>query len=460
MSAFFRQFQNGDVFPWTRDFTRETFRIAVPIIVSSFFAALLHVIDNYMIGQLGVLELAAVTQANRITFLFQLVIFGLSGGTAAYVSQYWGKRDMKGIHSVMGLALTLSTLSALCFILPCVLMPGQLMSLLLKDQASVNAAAEYLSIIVLGYLAAAITQCYGTVQKSTEQARLSMFASITALAMNTFLNYCLIFGNLGLPRLGIRGGAIATVIAQFTELLIVVIGGYIYRFATAAKLSELIPRSFAFAKKYLAIAMPVIANEGLWALGVVVCSAVYGRMGTEAVASLSIFNTVQQVAMVGMRGITVAAATLIGKRIGAGDEDGAQHTAKRMIYAAIPAGIFTGLVLIFVCNPLTYHFNVSFQVAADARAMIWISAATAWINQMAGLLIVGVMRAGGDVKMSLYVDAGSIWIIGVPLVALGGLVLGLPVPLVYLVSNGEGIIKTWLGLRRFRSRKWIHNIVK
>jgi Na+-driven multidrug efflux pump len=235
MSIFLKQFRNGEIFPWERSFTREMLNVAVPIAVHSMFMALLHIIDNVMIGQLGEVELAAVTQANRVTFLFQLTLFGLYGGTATFIAQFWGKRDLKGIHATMGLALCASLLLAFCFVIPCVLFPAPLMRLLLGDETAVAVATQYLPIIAVGYLTMSVSECYHTVQKSTEQARLPMLAGIAALVTNTFLNYCFIFGNFGFPRLGARGGALATVIAGFVDLLIVVIGGYALHFATAAR---------------------------------------------------------------------------------------------------------------------------------------------------------------------------------------------------------------------------------
>ncbi len=460
MNKLLKPFRNGDILPWERSFSRELLRVAIPIVIQSLFTALLHIVDNIMIGQLGEIELAAVTQANRVTFLFQLVIFGLSGGTATYVAQFWGKRDIKGIRSVMGLSLCLSLVSALLFFVPCTLFPEAIMRLLLKDEAAVRAAAEYLPVIAVGYLFIAIAQCFGTVQKSTEQTRLPMVGGIAAIMVNTALNYCLIFGNFGFPRLGVRGGAIATVIAILVEMSMVIGFGYVYKFATAAKLSELIPRSLAFAKKYLSVAMPVIINEGLWSLGMVMFSVVYGRMGTGTVAAVSIFTTVEQVALATMRGLTNGAAVLIGKRIGAGDEKDAYRTARRLLFAGVPSGMFSGLVLLLVSVPLTSVFNVSPEVLADAKTMVRICACVIWMHQIAGLLIVGVMRAGGDVTMSLYMDVGPTWLIGVPVVAICGLVLKLPLPFVYLAAQSETLVKVFLGLWRFRSGKWIHNLVR
>lgn len=460
MNRFTNSLRNGDIFPWERDFTRETLNVAIPIVIQSMFTALMHIVDNVMIGQLGELELAAVTQANRITFLFQLVIFGLSGGTATLVAQFWGKRDNHGIQQTLGLSLGLSLLASLAFLAPCLLAPGPIMSLLLNDAAAVDIAASYLVVIVFSYVFTALAQCYATVQKSTEQAKLPMAANIVGLGVNTLLNYCLIFGRFGFPRMGARGGAVATVIAVAITLAITVIGGYRMHLATAVRLRALIPRSRAFASKFLSIAMPVIVNEGLWSLGMVMYSVVYGRMGTGVVAAVSIYNTVEQIALSGIRGLTSACAVLVGMRIGAGDEDAAYRAARRMLYAGIPLGLVSGLFLVLVSNPLLLLFNVTPKVAHDALMLIRLSASLMWLNQLGSMLIVGVMRSGGDVRMSLYLDAGTTWLIGVPMVALGGLALGLEIPYVFAMSYLESIVKIIFGLWRFRSRKWIHNLVR
>lgn len=460
MKPFFRQFTNGEVFPWERSFTNEALNVAIPIVIQSLFMAMMHIVDSLMIGQLGEVELAAVAQANRVTFLYQLVIFGLVSGTSAFVAQYWGKRDLKGIHSVLGLSLCLSLLAALCFLIPCQLFPSSIMRLLLQDEAAVEAAVSYLSVVSFGYLFTAVSQCYATVQKSTEQARLPMFAEVLGLLTNVFFNYCLIFGNLGFPRLGVRGGAIATVAGLLVLLLTIVIMGYRLNLATAARFSALVPRSLAFAKKYLSVALPVIANEVLWSLAMVMYSVVYGHMGTGVVAAISIFNAVEQVSHATSRGLTHACAVLVGKRIGAGNEDDAQKTAKRMLFAALPMAALSCVILLLISNPIVSLFNVSPQVAEDARTLIRISAFLYLIPQLGGLLVVGIMRSGGDVRMSLLLDAGTAWIIGAPLVAISGLVLGLPIPYVFMISYAESVVKIIFGLWRYRSRKWIHNLVR
>lgn len=449
------------LFPWEKPFTKEALNVAVPVVIQSIFSAVLHIVDNVMIGKLGEVELAGVTQANRITFLFQLVMFGLAGGSTTYLAQYWGKRDLRGIRRVMGLNLCFSLAAALLFALPSMLAPRTLMRFLLNDQSAIDSACQYLPMVAFSYIAICITQCFGTVLRSTEQARLPMAGSITALFTNTVLNYCLIYGRLGFPRLGVLGGAIATVAATVLELLIVVIFSYVWKLPSAARIKELVPRSLSFVKQYAMIVLPVMLNEGLWSLGIVMQSAVYGYMGTSAVAAISIFNAVEQIALTTARGLTSAAAVLIGKRIGAGDESGAYHTAQRMIFASILSGVFSGcIILLTTLLPLSSFFTVSAQAMQNAKSLLLISAGCVWIQQLGGLFIVGILRSGGDVRYSLWLDVGTLWLIGLPMAVLGGLLLKLGVPFVYLMAQADSAAKVFIGFRRFWSKKWIRNLVK
>ncbi|MEG0766129.1 MAG: MATE family efflux transporter, partial [Clostridia bacterium] len=227
------------LFRWESSLVASFFQLAIPIVIQSLVMASLHIIDNVMIGQLGEMEMAAVTQANRLTFLFQLTIFGLSGATSTFVSQYWGKRDIGSIRQVQGLSLIVSGAIAILFMVLSIGFPLFVMRKFLREAPAIAMGAQYLQIVGVGYLFQALTQTYATVQKSTEQPRLPMIASIIAILTNTVLNYAFIFGRLGAPRLGIQGGAMATTIATGVEFLIVCLYGYRKKLASAAKLREL-----------------------------------------------------------------------------------------------------------------------------------------------------------------------------------------------------------------------------
>ena len=442
-----------------KDFVKTTLRIAIPVMIQSLVAALMHIVDNVMIGQLGEAEIAAVTQANRVSFLFQLCIFGLSGATSVFCAQYWGQKNMKGIRQTMGMSLVICLFISIVFITLCQSMPHAIMSCFLTEENVIQLSMQYLTIVSIGYLCQGISVTLGAVQRSTEQVRLAVLASVIAIVTNTVLNYILIFGNFGAPKLGVRGAAIATVIGCTIETLIIVLGGYMLKLATAAKLKELVPESKAQVLRYIKIATPIICNEMFWSFGVMLYSVVYGRIGTGAVAAVSIFNNVEQLSSVVMRGMTQSCAVLVGKAIGEGKYDNAYGYAKRFMFYGSILAILAGIVLICISGGVVGLFNVSDAVKYSARMMIIFNGCALFVNMLNTLYIVGIFRAGGDAKFSLIVDVGSVWVIGLPLIAITGLVFKWDVQFVYSMTIVENIVKAIVCTYRFRSRKWINNLV-
>jgi putative MATE family efflux protein len=198
-----------------KEFLTKMFRLAAPIALQQLVMVLLGLIDMVMIGQLGDAAVAAVGLANQLFFLLFLVLFGIGSGAAIFTAQYWGQQDMLRIRSVLGLGLTLGLAGGLVFSLVSLLLPGQVLSIYSTDPAVITLGSGYLRLVGLSYLATAITFSYAAVLRSIEQVKLPMFISLVTLAVNTVLNYGLIFGQWGLPTLGVNGAALATSIARW-----------------------------------------------------------------------------------------------------------------------------------------------------------------------------------------------------------------------------------------------------
>ena len=451
---------DGRIFKWEKDFAGTVVRLAVPIILQSFMTAMMSIVDNLMIGQLGELEMAAVTQANRLTFWFQLTMFGLVGGCSTFTAQFWGKNDLDGIHQVHGLALRLAMGLSLVFALPAVLIPEKILGLLLADAQAVRIGASYLRIVGIGYLFQSVSQIYGAVQKSTQQVILPMGAGIAAIVTNTCLNALLIFGSLGAPKLGVQGAAIATVTGWALEMLLVVVIGNCKKMMTRFTWEQLRIKTPDFVRRYLKVALPIMINESLWSLGVTIYSVVYGHMSNSAVAAMSVFSNVEQLTMVVLRGMTHACAVLVGMEIGAGREDRAQLNAMRMLVGGMIVAQLTGMVVALFGSQIAHVFNISAETAQSVEILVREMSMLLWLMAANNILIVGVLRAGGDVHFSMWVDPGTVWLIGAPLVYLGGIVLKLPIYYVYLLSQTENLAKAALGFWRLKSGRWIHNLVK
>lgn len=441
------------------DFMRAFLKLALPIVVQNLVSSSLYIVDNLMIGSLGENELAAVAQANQLSMIMNIFIFGIASGSAIYGSQFWGKKDLRGIGSVLVLAtLAAVTLGAVgsCIAF---FFPRQFLSMYLHDEAVIDLGVQYLRTVFPSYMILGVTNAVAAVDKSTERVRLPMVASVLSLAINTTLNYCLIFGNFGFPKLGLRGGAIASLTACTTECVILTAFTFILRYP-AGNFSLLRLPPVRFIRRFFKTTLPVILNEGLWGVGTTVFSMVYGAMGTQAVAAMSIAGTLDRFLYIFTVGIVHATSILVGRTIGEGDEDGAYHCARRAITFCTGIAIVSAVVIALVRVPVISLFSVTPETARAAATVVLIMACILPLRSFNYINIVGILRSGGDTIFSMALDLGSIWTCSVPLVALTGLVLHWPIEVVVLFVYAEDIPKVLIGFRRFLSRKWIRNLVR
>ena len=225
-------------------------KIALPITLQTLITSSLNLVDVLMIGQLGEVPLAAVGLANQIFFLLNLLLFGVGSGSAVFIAQYWGKKDVLNIRRVQGLCLGIGAGAAFIFSLIALVFPRTALGFYTNDQAVIDLGSEYLQTVGFSYIFIAITYGFSAVLRSTENVKLPMFSSMIALSLNTLINYTLIFGNFGFPQLGVKGAAIATVISRILECSLILIIAYRRKTPAAAKISEMFAFDFGYSKNY------------------------------------------------------------------------------------------------------------------------------------------------------------------------------------------------------------------
>lgn len=448
----------GSLLRWEKEFSRAVLRLSVPVSIQSLIVALMHIVDNLMISELGESYLAGVSQANRITFLMQMTMFGLVSGASVFTAQFWGAKDIKGIHETLGIGMLTGILGALVFAIPSVLIPGKLIRLLLHEEPAIRAGVSYLRIVGLAYGVQAVSLTQSSVLRSTEQVKLPMVASIAAILTNLLFNYLLIYGKFGFPRLEAAGAALATLLGACLELAILLIVGYGKKLPNAAPLRALrFTRARAVA--YFKVVLPTTLNECLWGLGMVLYSVAYGLMGAGTVAAISIYDNIHQLASVVLRGATNACAVMVGMQVGAGHGDEAQKTAGRMLAGGAVIGVVIGTLVMLSSSFLVSWFNVSPETAKSARNLVNMYGLTMFLPTMATIVIVGILRAGGDVRFAMFNDILPVWLVGLPLVFLSGPLAGWPIQYVFLLTRIEELVKTANGIRRIASRRWIRRLV-
>ena len=414
-----------------------------------------------MIGQLGDASIAAVGLANQVWFLLNLFLFGIVSGCSIFVAQLWGKKDIDNIRRVLGLAVKLGVAAGLVFWFLGFFFPGFVLRLYTADQAVIQLGSRYLRIFGWSYVFYAISAAYGASLRSTGFVRLTLFVSIAALGLNTLLAYPLIFGLpiVGLPPLGVDGAALAGVISRIIECLVTLAVVYWRRMnPSAASIHNLLELDFKFIAIVLKPVLPVIGNEFLWSMGVTAYSAIYAHIGTSAIAAINIISTIDQLAFVVFLGIGSATAIMVGHLIGQGEKEKAYIYAGRSLGIQLFGAFLMGIIVYFFAGTFLQFFNVSAEVLSEARNILIVLAFGMTVRSANHVIIIGILRSGGDTRFSFVLDGMIIWIIGVPVTAAGAFLLHLPIHLVYALTLVEEGIKFVIGTIRYFSRKWINDL--
>lgn len=441
-----------------KKFLKTLFNLALPIALQNLILSSLNLVDTIIIGGLGEYAIAGVGIANQYFFLLNLVLFGVVSGSSIFTAQYYGDNDIPNIKRILGISIITSGTAAFIFFIVGFFFNSQIISIFSTDKVVVSIGSAYLRIIVFSYVITAITFSYSFTLRSIGQVKIPMVISIIALAINTILNYLLVYGYFGMPKLGTNGSAIATLIARTIEMILMITVVYSQKLIIAAKVREMLDLSLDFIKNFFKITAPVILNESMWSLGVSMYAIAYARMGTEVIASTNISATIERITWVIFMGLGNACAVMIGNKIGEGNEDEAYLLAKRFIILCPILAILAGMIVFFTSGWTLSVYKVSPTVYNYSHNILMVFSIFLVAKVINYVSVIGIFRSGGDTKFCLILDTGGVWLIGVPLAFLGGLVLKLPIHLVYVLVYLEEVVKLMFCIPRVISKKWINNL--
>jgi putative MATE family efflux protein len=440
------------------EFYRKMMRLALPIVIQNFISSFLNMIDTVMVGKLGETEIAAVGIANQYFFFFNMFLLGLSAGCGVLISQFWGKRDIRNIKRITGIGLGAAVGISLVFTVLGLAVPDKIIAAFNRDPVVIRLGTGYLKIVLVGYIFTGITFIYNFSLRSIGNTVQPMLISAAALVCNAFFNYVFIFGKFGAPVMGVEGAALATVIARLVETCSLVVCVYGGKGVLAASLAELTDVNPEFIKRSYRTIVPVILNDICWGLGMLVYAAVYGRMGARAVAVVQICNTITNLFMVAIFGMSSAAAVMVGNSVGAGDEQLSRNYARRFSVLSVVTGVVLGVALAASSRWMLGFFNVSGAVRRDSLIILYFVSLIYFIRVFDIILIVGILRGGGDAKRALLIEGFTMWFVGVPLTILGAFLFKLPVYIVYALAVWEEVFKCIFGVMRLKSGRWIKNV--
>ncbi len=445
-------------------FWRSCLRLALPIAIQNILISSFALIDTAMVSQLGGTELSAVGMAGQWAWLLNIFMFGVSSGASVFLAQYWGVRDMPGIHRVTGIALLVSCVIMLpILIIPLVSAPF-VISLFNQDPTIVSVGAAYLSVAIWSYPAIMLNSVVSATLRSTECVNLPMAVSGITTVANAALNYIFIFGLGAIPAMGVTGAAVATVISAWLGPILLIVLSVMRKTAIRA-----LPAAFfRFTKKELTAVLkrmiPVICNEGLWGLGTWTVALIYANLGKDEYGGVTIFKNCESIAFAFVQGLGAACCVSIGKSIGAGETENAVRDAKRFSLIIPLFSVFVGGLLIALRSPILAFFNLSGTLPAitlaTAAGMILIYSLELPIRNIPYVQIVGVFRSGGDTLAATVFDIGSLWAFAIPTALLASHLGASFLLVVLLVCICEDWPKAALCLWRFRSGKWIKPVTK
>lgn len=444
-----------------QSFFNDVKRIAVPITAQSVLMAGLSMTDQLMVGQLGETAIAAAGIGAKITSIVMVVLAGLATGTSIYCAQYWGKGDHARIRQLLGLGLLLGLSFAGLMTVLVGLFPQFIVSPFTADQALLVLGGDFVQILAISFIPMTLTIMYSSVLRSTEQVKLPLYASAIAVVINVVLDYLLIFGHLGLPEMGLMGAALGTTIARFLEIGIVLAGVYRLRHVVAIRsLNQLRGSSLRFTRSFLVVALPLAVNELLWVMGESMYVVVYGRMGTDSLAAMSMTFPLQGLSIGLLTGLAAAASVLVGKRLGRDDFDGAVAFGNKVIWLGVLLALLIGGVVAALSGFYVSIFQTSPEVQRLGQLCTLVFCGFMWIKVANMILAGAVLNSGGDTRFVLIMESLATWLVGVPTAFLAAFWFDLPVYWVYLLLSIEEVVRLVVGWRRLASRRWVRNLIE
>ena len=440
-------------------FFRAMLALAVPVAFQQLISAGLNMIDVIMVGQLGESSVAALGLANQIFFLLILFLFGVTSGMSIFTAQYWGKGDTENIRKVLGLCLTLAVSVAALFSLAATLIPERLMNFYTEDPEVIRLGSSYLRIVGLSYVPMAIAVSYISILRSITQVKVTVMVAVLALVIKTGLAYILIFGHFGFPALGVRGAAIGTCVGWILECVSLLILAYILNTPLAGNPLTFFHFTRPFVLNVLRTSMPAAINEVVWSFGITTYNAVYARIGTDAIAAIQINATVEELMFVVFIGLGNACSVMVGNKIGEKEKDIAFEYSRRFAILGVIFSVLAGVLVFFIRGPVAGLYHLSPSATQNLMNIMLVYSFSAWLRVFNFMLFIGALRAGGDTRYAMFTELFSIWVIGVPAALIGGFVLHYPVYIVYAMVMLEEAAKAIIIVRRYLSRKWIHDLV-
>ena len=435
-------------------FEKQVINIAIPVALQSMLQSSFSMIDQIMVGQLGEKSIAAVEIAGKPGFIYSVVVGAVCTIAGIMISQYIGKKDRESEEKSICVNFLVMMLTGIAFFFISRMFPLQFIRLFTNDARVISEGSVYLGIIGWTFIPLGITNIIGAAIRCRGKSSWPLYVGFVSATLNTGLNYCLIFGNYGMPMLGVKGAAYASVISQVAGAVLIIV--MFFRLYARIRYSVSLGKENYW--QYLSMLIPIVINEFLWSVGQSINTFVYGHMSTDELAGMSLTGSLQGLTIGALSGIAQAAGILVGKRLGEGQYDQAYQESKKLCVYGFIGSILFSVTIMALKTPYVHLFNVSDDVRAIGLALLTAFAVLMPIKVLNMILGGGIIRSGGRTKYIMMIDMLGTWLIGVPIALVTGLVFKLPIVWVYFMLSQEEVVRFIISIFMFRSRKWMNTI--
>lgn len=448
-------------------FYRRVLLITIPILIQNVITNFVSLLDNVMVGLVGTEEMTGVAIVNQLVFVYNLCVFGAVSGAGIFTAQYFGKSDHKGVRDTFRMKLILTAIITVGAIILLIFKGETLIKLFIHNgeedidlALTLSYAKKYLNIALLGLPAFSVMQAYSDTLRSTGETGLPMKASIVAVFVNTVLNYVLIFGKFGAPKLGVEGAAIATVTARYAETAVVIGWTHLNKgknpFIQDAYKNFKVPMPLV--KSIVRKGVPLIFNEAFWSIGMTTLLQAYSIRGIETVSAMNISSTISNLFNCVFLATGNAIGIIMGQLLGAGQIERAKIENSRLIFTTVVACAFVGGIMAVLSPMIPQIYNTTDKVKELACAFLIVSAVMMPVSAFAHSAYF-TLRSGGKTFITFIVDSGFAWCISIPVAYALVCLTSLPIVTVFALVQALELIKMCIGIYMLKQGAWLNNLV-
>ena len=450
-------------------FYRRVLAITIPIVIQNGITNFVSLLDNIMVGQVGTMPMSGVSIANQLMFIFNLTVFGASGGAGIFTAQFFGRGDHTGVRYTFRYKYLICLLLSLLGIGVFLGSGHSLLGLYLQGEGDATAAQQtlaygisYLKIMLWGLVPFALTNAYSGTLRETGQTVVPMVAGVTAVFVNLALNYLLIFGHLGLPAMGVEGAAVATVVSRYVELAFVAGWTHLHHkevpFIQGAYRSLYIPKQLLWSM--IQKGLPLMMNEFLWSTGVAFLNQCYSTCGLDVVPALNIATTIQNLANVVSIALATAVGIIMGQMLGFGHtREEVMDADRKLLALSVVCGLFFGGALLAVSGAFPMLYNTSSEIRHLASILICIIAALMPITSYS-LTTYFTLRSGGQAFITFLFDSCFMLVCAVPLTFCLSRFTDLPIIPLFAICQSTELLKCFIGTWLVKKGFWIKNLTQ